>query len=75
MDWVATGLGWAGTLIIAQFPKCWQPWGWLIWVVSAVLWIYVGVDSNILGLVVCNAGYLLLEISGFFKAARKSKWF
>lgn len=54
-------LGWLATLCIAYH---FYLTGWILFVITAILWIFIGIRIKCLALVLIQFGYLLFDIIG-----------
>ena len=68
MDYLAAVLGIAGTIFFAM--KKWYSLGWVLLMVSAAIWVYVGVVSGVHGLIFSGGAYFIVQLVGLINSRK-----
>jgi nicotinamide riboside transporter PnuC len=67
LDWVATILSLYSIWLITDLKKT----GFLVGVTSSIIWIAIGINSNLIGLLVLNFVIIVIYIKGYFTWRKK----
>jgi hypothetical protein len=66
LDVIAGVIGVLGAVLVARYDRL--SWlGWACWIVSNTLWIYYGLNGQIIGILIQNSVYLVTAVSGLKK--------
>jgi nicotinamide riboside transporter PnuC len=67
LDWTATILSLYSIWLITDLKKA----GFLVGIASSIMWITIGINSNLIGLMVLNFVIIILYIKGYFSWSKK----
>jgi len=63
MDWLAGLIGITAKIIVGRKNK----WGWIIYAISELIWIIVGLSTRLYGLVIVSGIVFFIYIYNFFR--------
>jgi len=63
MDWLAGFIGILAKIIVGRKNK----WGWIIYAISELIWIIVGLSTRLYGLVTVSGIVFFIYIYNFFR--------